>query len=100
MKIFKLMLNIIRFICIIPIIIYQKLISPMLPPSCIYYPSCSHYSKNSIINHGVLKGIILSVSRIFRCTGVLFSGGEDPVPENFTFGYVSGSYKQFWKLKK
>ncbi|MCK5673323.1 MAG: membrane protein insertion efficiency factor YidD [Spirochaetales bacterium] len=100
MKIFKFLLNIIRFIFILPIILYQKLISPLLPGSCIYYPTCSHYSKDSIIDHGIFKGFILSVTRILRCTGVLFSGGEDPVPEEFTFKYISRSYKSFWRFKK
>ena len=100
MKIFKFILNIMRFIFILPIILYQKLISPLLPGSCIYYPTCSHYSKNSIMNHGILKGFILSVTRILRCTGILFSGGEDPVPEKFTFKYISRTYRSFWRFRK
>jgi len=100
MKIFTFLLNTIRFIFILPIILYQKLISPLLPGSCIYYPTCSHYSKNSIIDHGIIKGFILSVTRILRCTGILFSGGEDQVPEKFTFKYISRSYKSFWRFKK
>lgn len=96
----KNILNIIRFIFILPIIVYQKLISPLLPGSCIYYPTCSHYSKSSIMDHGILKGLLLSISRILRCTGSLFTGGEDPVPKDFSFKYISRSYKNFWKYKK
>jgi hypothetical protein len=72
----------------------------MLPGLCIYYPTCSHYSKHSIINHGVIKGFILSITRILRCTGTLFTGGEDPVPEDFSFKYISKSYKNFWRFNK
>jgi len=52
------------------------------------------------MDHGVIKGLILSITRILRCTGTLFTGGEDPVPEEFTFKYISGSYKSFWRFKK
>jgi len=100
MIIFKFLLNAIRFIFILPIILYQKLISPLLPGSCIYYPTCSHYSKDAIIDHGIIKGFVLSAARILRCTGILFTGGEDKVPENFTFKYISKSYKSFWRFKK
>ncbi|MCF6336096.1 MAG: membrane protein insertion efficiency factor YidD [Spirochaetales bacterium] len=100
MNFFKIITNIIRFIFILPIIIYQKLISPMLPGSCIYYPTCSHYSKSSILKHGILKGFVLAFTRISRCTNTLFDGGEDQVPERFSLQYISKSYRNFWRFKK
>jgi len=100
MKIMKYTVKVLRFIFIIPIILYQKLISPLLPSSCIYYPSCSHYSKKSITEHGVFKGMILSVSRILRCTGSFFIGGKDPVPDNFSFRDISNNFKKFYKYNK
>ena len=58
---------------------YQKLISPMLPPRCRFYPSCSHYAAESVRTHGVAKGSWLSLKRIARCHP-LNAGGIDLVP--------------------
>ena len=86
-----------RRIFILPIIIYQKVISPALPSSCIYEPSCSHYASQAILNHGLLKGLALGVSRIFRCVGGLFIGGTDAVPEEFSFRSIGDGYRKFWR---
>ncbi|MCF7876233.1 membrane protein insertion efficiency factor YidD [Candidatus Bipolaricaulota bacterium] len=67
----KLILRIIRF--------YQKAISPGLPDTCRFYPSCSEYSKRAVQRHGPIKGIYLGIKRILRCHP-LNSGGFDPVP--------------------
>lgn len=61
------------------ITIYQKCISPVLPRSCKFYPSCSQYMKDAIEKYGVIKGIILGIWRILRCNP-LSAGGYDPVP--------------------
>lgn len=58
---------------------YQKVISPFLPPSCRFYPTCSEYSRVSFIRHGFLRGLWLSVTRIVRCNP-WNPGGFDPVP--------------------
>lgn len=63
--------------------VYQKLVSPLLPPACIYYPTCSEYSKQALVKHGVLLGLVLTLSRVLRCNS-FFSGGIDEVPETFT----------------
>lgn len=47
--------------------IYQKYISPLKKPSCVFYPTCSEYSKESIKKYGVFKGSIIAVKRIFCC---------------------------------
>ncbi|MFP4178593.1 MAG: membrane protein insertion efficiency factor YidD [Spirochaetaceae bacterium] len=86
----------IRFIFTLPIHLYRHLISPLLPGACIYTPSCSAYSSNAIMRHGVIKGFILGVSRIFRCAGGLFTGGEDPVPEEFSLRDIGSKYKKFY----
>ena len=84
-----------RIILMIPILLYKFLISPILPKSCIYSPTCSSYAISSLKKHGVLAGTVLAVTRIFRCFGGLFTGGEDPVPEKFSFHHVGAMYKQF-----
>lgn len=58
---------------------YQKAVSPYLPPSCRYYPTCSEYALLAIRKYGVVKGGWLGVKRILRCQP-LFPGGYDPVP--------------------
>ncbi len=47
--------------------IYQKYLSPLLRPSCVFYPTCSAYTLQSIEKYGFLKGIYLGVRRILRC---------------------------------
>lgn len=64
---------------ILPIRGYQRFISPLTPPSCRLYPSCSAYAVESIQVHGALKGFALSVWRLVRCNP-WNRGGVDPVP--------------------
>lgn len=68
-----------RSLVILPIKAYQLLISPVLAPSCRFYPSCSTYACQAIEKHGVLRGIALAVWRIVRCNP-WSAGGYDPVP--------------------
>jgi putative membrane protein insertion efficiency factor len=58
--------------------IYQRFISPLLPASCIYTPTCSEYAKQSFIKHGFFKGFGLSVIRVLKC-GPWSKGGLDEV---------------------
>lgn len=62
---------------------YQKGISPLSPPSCRYYPTCSTYSIQAIEKHGTVKGSMMATARILRCNP-LAKGGIDFVPEKFT----------------
>ena len=55
---------------------YQICISPLFPPSCRFYPTCSNYAIQALKKHGVFKGIALSVLRILKCNQ-LFDGGID-----------------------
>ncbi len=67
-----------RKIFVIPILLYQYLISPLIPISCRFNPTCSQYSKEAIIKHGIFKGLILSIKRIIRCHP-WGGSGYDPV---------------------
>lgn len=58
---------------------YQRYISPLLPDSCIYYPTCSQYALEAIEKYGVVKGMWLGTKRILRCHP-FHKGGYDPVP--------------------
>ncbi len=62
---------------------YQRFISPLFPPSCIYTPTCSSYIIQAIEKHGAIKGIIMGTGRILRCHPFIL-GGKDPVPDHFT----------------
>lgn len=59
--------------------LYQKIISPALPPTCRFYPSCSEYAYRAIVKYGVLKGGWLALKRLCRCHP-FNPGGYDPVP--------------------
>ncbi|OQA39747.1 MAG: putative membrane protein insertion efficiency factor [Chloroflexi bacterium ADurb.Bin325] len=58
---------------------YRRWISPALPPSCRFYPSCSEYTYQAIEKYGALHGGWLGVRRIVRCNP-WNPGGYDPVP--------------------
>ncbi len=58
---------------------YQKTISRVLPPSCRFTPSCSHYGYEAIEKYGFFKGSWLAIKRISRCHP-FNPGGYDPVP--------------------
>lgn len=59
---------------------YQKFISPLKPPSCRFYPTCSHYGLEAFKRFGVFKGSYLTAIRIIKCNP-FHPGGFDPVPE-------------------
>ncbi|GAB4506043.1 MAG: membrane protein insertion efficiency factor YidD [Anaerolineales bacterium] len=67
----RLILALIRF--------YQRYISPGLPPSCRFYPTCSHYTYEAVERYGVIKGGWLGIKRVLRCQP-WNPGGYDPVP--------------------
>lgn len=66
-------------ILILPIRFYQAAISPLLPPSCRYTPSCSQYAVEALRKHGPAKGLLLAIRRILRCHP-WGGSGFDPVP--------------------
>lgn len=58
---------------------YQRFISPYLPPSCRFYPSCSRYALEAVGKYGVVRGSWLALRRLLRCHP-FHPGGFDPVP--------------------
>ncbi len=73
-------MNIIKKILVLPIRFYQLLISPLLPSSCRYHPTCSQYMIDAINEWGPIKGIWLGLKRISTCHP--WGGdGYDPVPK-------------------
>ena len=74
--------------------VYQKLLSPQISNNCPYNPSCSGFSKNSILRYGLIKGIALSADRLTRCNNIAahdisfldFKNGKiDDSPEKYCF---------------
>ena len=66
-------------VCLITCIrFYQHCVSPLLPPSCRYYPTCSQYAIEAIEKKGVFHGLWMTIKRILRCHP-WHEGGYDPV---------------------
>ena len=66
-----------RNLVILPVKFYQKAISPLFPPSCRYYPTCSTYMIQAVEKHGVVLGLLMGSARILRCNPFV-RGGHDP----------------------
>lgn len=66
----KLLIKLIRF--------YQLYISPLKPPSCRFYPTCSEYARQALGKYGVWKGLLLTAGRLLRCHPFC-RGGYDPI---------------------
>ncbi|MSX02833.1 MAG: membrane protein insertion efficiency factor YidD [Actinobacteria bacterium] len=79
-------MSLVRKIVAAPIVAYQRFISPGLPRSCKYEPTCSAYAAQSISEYGILRGLVLASWRLLRCNP--FShGGFDPVSDQRLFGH-------------
>jgi putative membrane protein insertion efficiency factor len=71
--------NLPRFPLLALIRLYQKVVSPALPPdTCRFYPSCSHYGYQAIYKYGAVKGSVMATWRVLRCNP-FNPGGFDPV---------------------
>jgi putative membrane protein insertion efficiency factor len=57
---------------------YQRLISPLLPSACRFYPTCSEYMLQAVARHGAGRGVWLGLKRLTKCHP-LHAGGVDPV---------------------
>jgi uncharacterized protein len=73
-----------RAAAVIPIRLYQWLISPMVGQRCRYYPSCSEYAVQAIGRFGILRGLVLAGWRLLRCNP-WSRGGLDPVENQRLF---------------
>ncbi len=71
------------WVLLAPVHVYRKVISPLLPPTCRFYPSCSAYAVEAITMHGALRGCWLTIRRLLRC-GPWHPGGLDFVPPRQT----------------
>ncbi|MDP4672507.1 MAG: membrane protein insertion efficiency factor YidD [Solirubrobacteraceae bacterium] len=68
----------------LPIVAYQRFVSPAIPRRCKYEPTCSAYAAQSIAEYGILRGLVLGAWRLLRCNP--FShGGFDPVSDQTLF---------------
>src|SRR5208337_4027351 len=69
----------VKFITLGLIKFYQACLSPLIPSSCRFYPSCSAYAYEAVERWGVRRGIHLALGRLMRCRP--YGGqGLDPVP--------------------
>ena len=59
--------------------LYQRIISPAIPPACRFTPTCSEYTYQAVSKHGVMRGLWLGINRLLRCHP-FHPGGYDPVP--------------------
>jgi hypothetical protein len=60
------------------ILVYQRLISPLLAPSCRFHPSCSNYAYQAVCKYGAVRGGLMTLGRLIRCHP-FNPGGYDPV---------------------
>lgn len=67
-----------KFLAIVVLKLYRLAISPLLPPSCRFYPTCSSFMLEAIEKYGFWKGLWLGVRRLLRCHPFC-TGGYDPV---------------------
>lgn len=74
----------VRWLVVLPIRAYQRVLSPMLGNRCRYYPSCSEYAAQAIGRFGILRGLVLAGWRLLRCNP-WSDGGFDPVEDQRLF---------------
>ncbi|HJZ68391.1 MAG TPA: membrane protein insertion efficiency factor YidD [Blastocatellia bacterium] len=67
-----------KVVLIFLIRVYQLILSPILPPSCRFTPTCSEYTMQAIEKYGALRGVYLGARRLLRCHP-FNPGGYDPV---------------------
>ena len=77
--IFHLVSRLITWVLVLPVLFYQKVISPFTPPTCRFTPTCSEYTRQALLKYGPLKGLYLAIRRILRCNP-WGGSGYDPVP--------------------
>jgi putative membrane protein insertion efficiency factor len=73
-------MRVLAWIGIVPVRAYQWFVSPLLPPSCRYEPTCSAYAVQAFERHGLLRGLFITARRLLRCHP-WGGSGYDPVPD-------------------
>ena len=73
-----------RAVLLAPLHLYRRVISPLLPARCRYYPSCSQYAVEAVREYGAVRGFVLAAWRVLRCNP-LSSGGFDHVHDQRLF---------------
>jgi putative membrane protein insertion efficiency factor len=68
----------VRRIAVAALRLYKIVVSPLLPPACRFYPTCSEYAAQAFEKHGMIRGGAMAVNRIARCHP-WHPGGFDPV---------------------
>ena len=76
-----------KFLLLLPIRFYKRFISPLFPPCCRFYPTCSTYAMQAIERFGAVKGLYLGLRRLLRCHP-WSPGGIDEVPDTFRWRRV------------
>ncbi len=71
-----------------PIVLYQRVVSPLLPRRCKYEPTCSAYASQAVRRYGILRGGVLAAWRLLRCNP-WSHGGYDPVERQALFRRVA-----------
>ena len=77
-------MRVLRRIAVVPIRMYQRVVSPAAGTRCKYYPSCSEYAVQAIRSFGILRGLVLAGWRLLRCNP-WSHGGFDPVDDQRLF---------------
>ncbi|MEC7584548.1 MAG: membrane protein insertion efficiency factor YidD [Planctomycetota bacterium] len=72
-----------KWLLMLPVVLYQRLVSPLKPKCCRFEPSCSHYALGALRTHGALRGSWLTIRRLLRCQPFC-EPGFDPVPPRRT----------------
>jgi len=59
--------TLVRTLAVLPARGYRVAISPLFPPACRFYPSCSRYAEEAVLSHGIVRGGWLAMRRLLRC---------------------------------
>ena len=78
-------------IFLLPVRLYRRLISPLMPARCKYHPSCSVYAVEAVRTYGVFRGTVLTAWRLLRCNP-LSNGGVDHVADQRLFHRHSAAH--------
>jgi putative membrane protein insertion efficiency factor len=73
-----------RSVIVLPVRLYQRVVSPALPQRCKYHPTCSAYAVQAVRRYGILRGLALAGWRLLRCNP-WSHGGLDPVERQRLF---------------